>query len=378
MSRRPTLRSVWTWLRGEPWRLAAAGIAFAGTLVGLILGLVGLSDRLFPPPRPSDPSAAIMLDRSAPMAGPSTATMFDAARRKLETVLEEEREHNVELRTFGGGCEEDSDRLVGWGTDNTGRIREELAGLEPEGRANLATAIVEATRDFDDRSRFPDDIVKRIVVVTAGHMCPDDADAAIRTHFRRLGPARGIGLDFRFIGLGIPLEERAELDEIARALDAGAPAYPNDEEELEAALAAAAVDEPVLASVTKIRELVDASIDHLNECANAVYDEPDPAEAAVACERARNASAKSGTAFGQLAGSYARRELSEIHAGSREQIRIQGELVKLADRDLELASRREGEQEDVVREAVAEWNVLVEAHNDADDVIGGLLDRIDQ
>jgi von Willebrand factor type A domain len=377
MTRLPTLRSAWTWLRGEPWRLAAATIGFAATLVGLVLGVLELADRLFPPPQPSDPSVAIVLESSDAMAKPfGSGSAFEAARDRLGTVLEEEREHNVELRVFGGDCGKESDRLVGWGTDNAERFGEELDAVQPEGRADLATAIVDATRDFDDRSRFPDEIVKRIVVITSGHTCPDDAQAAIRAHFRRLGESRGIGLDFRFIGLDVPLEERTELEEIARALDAGTPAYPSDEDELEAALAAAAVDEPLLAGAIKMNELVTESLGDLNTCADLVYDEPDADEAEVTCGRARAAVEKSNQAFGRLPDSYARSELNRIREIYVEQLRLQGELVKQADGDLELASRHEGEQEEAVGEAVADWNVLVEAHNDADEPIPRLFDRL--
>jgi hypothetical protein len=377
MSRRPTLRTAWTWLRGEPWRLAAAAIGFAATLVGLVLGVLELTDRLFPPPTPSDPSVAIVLDRSASMAEPwAGGIAFDDARETLDAVLADEHDHNVELRAFGGDCDSESARLVAWGTDNAGRIGDELADIGPEGQANLATAIADTVRDFDDRTRFPDKIGKRIVIITRGHSCPSDAQRSIRELFQRLGAERKLALDFEFVGLGVPPEQRGELEEIARAVNAGSPHFPEDENELEAVLDAVVVEEPVLRSIEAIHELANASVSDLNTCADSIYDDPDPDLADESLTRARAAVEESNTSLQQLGGSYTRPALGQLYSLAVTKLGIQRELLALAERDRELASRREGERGDAVREAVGEWNDLVDAHNKADAGMRGIVRRL--
>jgi hypothetical protein len=54
MSRDRSLRRVWNWLRGEPWRLTAAALGLIATVLGLATGVFDLWERLSPEPQESD------------------------------------------------------------------------------------------------------------------------------------------------------------------------------------------------------------------------------------------------------------------------------------------------------------------------------------
>jgi hypothetical protein len=135
--------------------------------------------------------------------------------------------------------------LVAFGDGHADDVGKAAREQSPEGASNLVNAVVAAIDDFNDGDRFPSDreFVKRIVVVTGtSDACfEEDASEMIR---RRLEQA-DIVLDFTFVGVAVPEDERDRLREVAGDLEAPVIFADTDEElgraveylELEPALA---------------------------------------------------------------------------------------------------------------------------------------------
>jgi hypothetical protein len=83
------------------------------------------------------------------------------------------------------------------------------------------------------------------VVVTGGHTCPGNPERELRELLSETGASQRIKLDFRFIGVDVPIEERDELTEIATAFG-GKSVFPEDEDQLESALKTVVSDEPLV------------------------------------------------------------------------------------------------------------------------------------
>ena len=262
-------------------------------------------------------------------------------RRKVDEILSVESATNIALRAFGGPCERESDRLVDFRTNNAGRISAALADQSVGGQANLARAVSDATADFADLKRFPDDVTKRIVVITGGDTCPGDALRRIREHLRTLGRERGFALDFRFVGVAVPVEERLELEEISRELQAGQPLYADDEEQLAVALRRVAITEPLLESIGAVRTFVDASVEHLNAVADAIFDERDRERAEEILGRAQQTVGHRRERFDRLAKKHGRPEFKELYRLARTNLSLQNELLGWAADSLDLADREE-------------------------------------
>jgi hypothetical protein len=347
--------------------MAVAGLGLAATLVGLATGIADLGDRLFPDPKVKDPNVEIVLDRSAAMAQNWAAgtTRFAAAVRRVDEIVGgEERGHNVALRAFGGACDEESERLVGFGTDNADRIRDALAGEQVRGESNLVIAVADATGDFADLERFPNDVGKRIIVVTAGHTCGGDATSQIRERFRTIGRERRISLDFRFVGVGVPEEDRLELRDLARELRAPEPLFAETEDELDRALQQLAVTEPLLESISAVRELVDASVGQLNAFADSTFDHPDAGEARAQRRLAEATVQRTRVRFDRLAKRHGEGPLAELYRLAAANRALQSRFLELADEHIDLAERDKGSGEEEVAAAVDAWNTVVGDYND--------------
>jgi hypothetical protein len=378
MSHHPSLRRAWSWLRGEPWRLIVATLGLTATVLGLATGVLDLRERLFPDPKPRDPNVEIVVDRSERMGEllPGGQTRLAAAAGQVGEVVTIQQGHNLALRVFGGDCDDESDPVVGFDTDNSKRIRERLADQEPSGLANVVAAVADATTDFADLDRFPNDVVKRIVVVTGGHSCPGDAVQQIRERFRTIGRKRGIGLDFRFIGVDIPPAKRLELREIARELGAGEPFYADDAATLGKALAQAVTTEPTLAAVAAVRRLVAASVGDLNLAKDHIYGTPDRDAADQSLAQARKTVEGTERRFERLGERYGTSDLRELYALARQQRALQLRLLAKLEDDLALADRAEGERTEAVDAAVGRWNDLVATYNENDRAMADLVRRL--
>jgi len=370
-------RRLTGWLRAERYRLPLAVVGLAASILGVLTATLDLHDRIFggDGPEPKDPNVELVVDRSEGMCEIWAAgtSKFAAAVRQVDEILPGLAGTNIALRAFGGPCNEATERLADFGTDNADDIRAALTEQRVGGQADLARAIVDATGDFADLRRFPNDVTKRIVVVTGGDSCPGDALGEIRDRFRVLGRERRFALDFRFVGVAVPLDERMELAEISRELVGGDPLFADDEEQLAAALQSVVVTEPLLESIAAVRELVDASVEDLNAVADAIFDECDREGAEATLARARKTVDRTERPFDRLAEKHERPEFGELYEIARTNRGLQGEFLQRAEDALDLADREGCESREAVTNAVGEWNELVAAYNDGNDAMDEIV-----
>jgi hypothetical protein len=366
MRRRPRIAAAVAWLHGEPWRIVVAGLGLAATVVGLATGVFDLRDRLFPDPKPRDPNVEVVVDRSEAMAQELAPgrSKFASAVETAVAVAETYRGTNLALRGFGGPCRAPSDLLLGFGTHDGGDVALAFRGEHPRGEADVVRAVIDATADFDDLERFPDDVGKRIVVVTGGHSCPGDPAEQVQSRLEALGAKRRLDVDFRFIGFDVEAADRARLRDVARAAGAPSPAFVEDADELRRALARYAVVEPLVESIATLGDLVDESVGQINAAKDAVYDDADRERAEAALGEARATVRDTETRFRRLATRYADEGLQQLHALAGEVRELQLGLVDLVEDDLELAARDPGSRVEEVDEAVHAWNDAVATYNE--------------
>jgi hypothetical protein len=374
---RRTRAAIANRLREDRVARIAAVVGVVSTVLAIAITGSELWARIFPAPEPTSPNVEILVDRSAAMGETlaGSTTRQQAAMGEIADVMRWAASHNLALRAFGGPCDRGSERLVDFATDNAERIPKALADTEPSGNADIVRAVSDAIADFADRERFPADVVKRIVVVTGGHSCPGDLQRGLRDLLSTVGTASGLQLDFRFVGLAVRDEDREELTEIAAELG-GDAVFAEDEEQLARALKDFVADEPMLAAMTAVRELVDASVDDLNHFADATFDDPDAAGAQASLRRARAAVERTDESFGRLAERHAREDFRELHRLAARNRDNQRHALEVAARYVDLARRAPGTREAEVERAAREWDVLVDTYNDVNSAMDAIMEQI--
>ena len=205
-------------------------VAMVGALGGGLYGLVEVM-RLFEPKKVME-NVEIVLDGSAVMNEPiGDGTKWDLAMRAVQETLRLQvaNSDNVAFRVFGGSClGESTELVVNFRQDNKDKILDALQGIEPKGEPTLASAIVEASGDFNDPERF-EGVNKTIVVIAgSGDSCHPDALEFIAN---RLRDREDIKTSWRYIGIGVAA---AEQDEIKRMADetSGWAFFPGSQEEV--------------------------------------------------------------------------------------------------------------------------------------------------
>lgn len=168
-------------------------------------------------PGVSNQNTEIVLDASKRMGEPfGDGTRLDAAEQALSKWVRHREKDNLALRAYGGACDANSNLALGFDTDQAADIVETAASLTAAGEANLANAVIEATGDFNDARRFPAHVGRRVVVFTAGlDTCVEDAARDIQDRLAELGVK--VPVDFHFIGVGVPEDNREALQRVAKA-----------------------------------------------------------------------------------------------------------------------------------------------------------------
>lgn len=195
------------------------GLAAVVGLVGAVAALVGppklwdvVADR-FSSELPAY-NTEIVLDASAGMGMPfgASRTKLDAAADAVAEFVAPFKNEGFALRSFGGRCKGEGEAgrlLVDFGEDHGDDVRVAAAEQRPNGKSNLADAVIAAVDDFSDEDRFPDPDSPRRVVVFTGTVdeCRPDAADAIRREVRH----KGVNAVFRFVGVKVSTPDRERL-----------------------------------------------------------------------------------------------------------------------------------------------------------------------
>jgi hypothetical protein len=193
------------------------GIGVAGPLI--VAGIIAVVGSLTRPPEPVEVNLELIVDISGQMEKRfGGSTRFNAAIGELVDLVEPRDSDNLSLWTSGGSCgTEGTEEVVPLGQGNSDEIQEALGELEPHGQANLGDAIVEATGTFSDPNRFPENVGKRVILLTAGRdTCDADYLRDIGDRLEELGG--DIAIKFHFFTLDVPDALKRQLRELKRRL----------------------------------------------------------------------------------------------------------------------------------------------------------------
>jgi hypothetical protein len=115
---------------------------------------------------------------------------------------------NLALRKFGGECRKDdsSQVVVKFGRKTQKQIEGSVEQLQSHGRPSFIVGLEAAITDLESLKDAP----RRIVVLTGGQLCPDEAFSEINEHVKaaKLDPTE---LDIHVIGLGLSGESEQKL-----------------------------------------------------------------------------------------------------------------------------------------------------------------------
>ena len=340
-------------------------------LIGGILGVAGAAVALWGPIRDlfTSPAprinTAIVMDVSETMAQPfggPGGTKLTAAARSIQGYAKERDSEGLALLRAGTTCDAGAELVVDFGRDRASAIRQAAKDQSPGGSANLVDAIVDAIGELTDPDRFQGGGHKqRIAVFTsAGDDC--DAEAA-ELKIRRAVEDTGIEVDFTFVGLAIPDDQRQQLRDLAAEFDDGEALFADTDEELGKVTRYIDV-KPVLDDVDEVlgihrdvNEEVNAFIAGLNG------EKFDAAERALANARRRLDATTA--RFESLGERHDRQDLRDLHRLVGRSRKVQDQLLELGDRLLELARQSQDERQPKEYDnGIAEWNGLIARHNE--------------
>ena len=149
------------------------------------------------------------------------------------------------------------------------------------GEPTLFNAVKSATEDFRDERRFPKEVSRRVVIITGGDYCdpmtPNNIHAALER--RKIIP------DFYLIGMDLPPDRRERIKWVAGAAG-GWFHHVTTEAELNRILKRIIEIEPVINSIKRLTEILNAVTGHINDMHYAVRDQRyEEAEDALARRR---------------------------------------------------------------------------------------------
>ena len=312
-SRRDTLPGVLKDARPDAFlpylhrRFPRIGIAL-GLLIVVVAGIdwiangaekIGTIVGWFSAPPPAGHYVELVFDRSAEMArhvGSEPETKWLAARQALQHV-DIARGAYLALRTFGGPC---TDRLgrpdLGFAMNARQRVDAALEKLTPDGKGNLANAVIAAMDDLVDKPPL-NGVNPRVVVITGSNdACTGDQVGAISDHQRR---QPNVTLDFRFIGVQLADDEKRQLAAIETATK-GRVIYVGSREEIGRALDTFLVWEPMEDSVGAVIGVLNDCILRLTKVVLVDLRQPDGGEADADFQTARDACKRSDEPFRDL------------------------------------------------------------------------------
>jgi hypothetical protein len=148
-------------------------------------------------------------------------TKFDAALGAIAQAGERDDE-GLALRRTGAECGSSGDRLVGFGKGHREDVLNEARDLQPEGKSNLVSAVIEAVGDFRNEPAFNGPTsTRRVLVFTSGEDECFEGDVAGKIQ-AELADAK-VSTSFTFIALkasGAALRQLEELKDALKAVDA--------------------------------------------------------------------------------------------------------------------------------------------------------------
>jgi len=202
-------------------------VASAGALIGVILGITQLVQILTPPPKQAERSILFIVDTSQAMRARygRSGTRLDAVKRELLRVVLAQPDVLIGVRVVGGVCRVvDEEPAVPFGKGNADEITEALAGVNAEGKANIAVAVGQGANDFIHGG--PARTARRksmwVFLGTARDPCGSTSLAnAIGSQLQ----AFDIPVTFDFFGLARSKPERKELVALAGLRQQGHEVY---------------------------------------------------------------------------------------------------------------------------------------------------------
>jgi hypothetical protein len=345
----------------EPWFKGTAAVLGVVAVVFTLVGPPKLWDVIsdaFSSELPPD-NTQYILDASAAMGVPfgDEGTKLTAAARTIARAVAPHEAVGLALRRFGGTCEERGDLLVDFGEGRADEVAEAAADQDAAGESNLANAVIAAIDDYNDDDRFPSDrdIKKRIVVVTgsADACLGEDASEQIRRRITQTG----IELDFTFVGVAVPEEERDRLRAVASDLES--PALFADTDDELADVVEYLEIEPVVRDGETASEIHNTVIEELNVF-NDALNNGNLAPAERALRRSEAALEDTQAPYERIGERQTRPAFVELYGVLGRAREIQRELIALGETRLDL--RRELDEDGNQNEyanAVAEWDGVI-------------------
>ena len=115
-------------------------------------------------------------------------TKYDAAARAVADYVRPLENQGFGLRTFGGSCDEAGERHVDLGAKHNDDVRDAVAGVAPQGTANLTATLTAAIDDMSRQDKVPVDSGKQILVFTgSADACGRDAASDLRRQMEQVG-----------------------------------------------------------------------------------------------------------------------------------------------------------------------------------------------
>jgi len=351
-------------------------IAVMGSLAVVVIAAMVFKDSFFKPKAVQE-NTEIVLDRSNSML-----EMFDG-KTKLVAAVEAAKDvlasvassDNLALRQFGGACAGENTTLaVKFSQNNVKRLQKWLGTLALDGQASLAHAVIEATGDFNDTTRFPKDVSKRIVVIIGSDdtCLRKDPLPAIRERIERAKRSgSNIEMDFRFIGLGLAPQQQANVTKIAEATG-GTATFVESQEGLRNVLRRNLIVERVVQNTNALVESLNAGMNHLNDVLDAIG-RPDYPTAETALKQAQEELIHSDSSFQALGQGERKEQFKRLYETASQNRRIHNELLKLAEKMLAQAKTQ---NLDGYNASKSEYEKLTIDYNRNGDLIATLLKQL--
>ena len=370
------------------YKTLTAIVVLAGGLIGIATGLFTLMRFLDRKPQKVQQNVEIVIDSSAAMnAAFEGVTKREAAIRAVSNYLTGQvtkavaDEDNLAFRVFGGECDDGRNTrlLVRFSQGNTRAIADASRNLKFAGQPTLVHAIIEAAGDFN--YEWFKGVSKRIIVITgSADACQkDSAVNIIQTRLNDMAKQNGekIEFDFRFIGLGLPPEQRAQLQNVAEATG-GRADFAGTAKELDQLLTRTLRVEPVVNDIGKMREILNSVIQQQDAAIQSI-EQNNPAAADSKLADARKTLQQTDLQFQDLgrhegADQFQElfRQMYELAKRNRE---TQGKLLDVVGQMIE---ERKKNDTDALGKSNAERDQLVEQYNNNVYAIRALVDKVDE
>jgi len=351
-------------------------IAVIGSLAVAVIAGVFFKDSFFKP-KPVQENTEIVLDRSKAMlekfdGKTKLVAAVEAAQDVLSLVASSD---NLALRQFGGACANENTTLaVKFSQNNVKRLQKWLGKLAVDGQASLAHAVIEATGDFNDTTRFPKDVSKRLVVIIGSDdtCLRKDPIPAIRERIERAKRSgSNIEMDFRFIGLGLTPQQQANVTKIAEATR-GTATFVESQKDLRNELRRDLIVERVVQNTNALVDSLNAGMNHLNDVLVAMG-RPDYPAAETALKRAQEELIHSESSFRALGQGESKEQFKRLYETASQNRNIHSELLKLAETMLAQAKTQ---NLDGYKASKSEYVKLTTDYNRNGDLIATLLKQL--